>query len=545
MLAAALFASTAAALFPMFSDSSKTRKQGDIRKLCQDVIRGKLDEYRYGKGVNPAWAATPGAFAANVAGDFQNDGLGDKPQLNNLTIPSRSSTQVSIDAAGNGTPLATNGFTYAKVRYNRYFPASCQGTSFALRVNTLTSTVADRALGMRECIGTGVAWQDVPSPTVTGTRQTIAPLCNVAAPSSNDIDRRIATEIPGFKLYVKLELATPWSSAPWTTPANANKALQFDPLCPDSGVWPLTPPAMVGNFYDFNGSSEGIRVTVTGVMDTASANPALVNFAGMPDGMLDNFVCSVQSTVYPEAFPVRYYLSNDGRIYPVQGGGTNGSSTATGWVLASLYSQSASFRSSSITSFAVHPRNAAVYVLRPGTLTRYGNCGGAVLDCSTDATANNGVSDTGVSGYADVQEFQVNPAIRSIAVDFTNNRVYGMMGDRSSVLQLTINCLNADPNCGKASGGPVVNIAYQSLVPGQFPVPNRVVASGAQAGMSASGRLSGFFISPNGDDAFVSDFSSSISLGHTGYASGVYRATDTGLLWPIARLPVAAVSFSK
>jgi hypothetical protein len=558
MLATAIFAGAATVVYPMFNTAKVVSKQGDVRKLCQDVVRSKLDEYRYGRAVSPAWAADPTAGnAPQYAPEYGKDYVGTtaRPQLNLLTVPSRSSTQVD----GTGNALANNGFMYAKVRYNRYYPTACNGQSQAKRLTSRTAGTPLLTLGMRECIGSNLAW---PDQITTGTA--LDKSFSWADCSGNEADQRVATEIPGFKLYVKLELATPWPFHPTgpgdagiiSPPAPADKAAQFSNTCPDFGEWTNSgvPPATTQPFYDFNGVGEGIKVTVTGVMDTESANAAnLVDFAGLKgggaNGDVTRFMCSASSTVYPEAYPVRYYLSTDGRIYPVQGGGTNGSTTdgagttgatSGGWVLPSLYSQSASFRSSGITSFAVHPRNAAVYVLRPGSLTRYGNCGGAILDCDVTA-GSNGVSDFGQTGWANVQEFAINPNIRYIGVDFKQGLIYGMLADRSSLLQININCLQTSANCG---AGTAYTVTYQTLTPGQGPVP--VIAGAAnQTGMSTSGRLSGFFITPGGDDAYLSDYSSAVGDTSTTYSSSIYRATDTSLLWPIAVLPVAALTFSK
>lgn len=549
IVAAALFATTAAVVFPMFSDVKRISKQGDARKLCQEVVRAKLDEYRFGKATNPTWAANPSGAGAGPAPEYAQEPLSAdaRNQLANLTVPARTATQVTTA----GVAMSTNGFTYAKVRYNRYYPTACNGTSFATRLTgipaALPATDVRRQLGMRECVGSSRAWLD----TATAA-EPLSPKCP-GAPTSPD--RLVAEEIPGFKLYVKLERVTPWL-LPNRLPA---ASAQFDPACPnfggrDDALGVFSPAggfntAPASSMYDFNANGDGIRISVTGVMDTQSANASLTDFAGLHGSRWDDFVCAAQSTVYPETYPVRYYLSTDGRIYPVQGSATNGATdetlATTRWILPSLYSQAAAFRSSGITSFAVHPLNAAVYVLRPGSLTRYGNCGGSVLDCSVNSAAMNGVSDAGQAGWADVQEFQINSNIRYIGVDFLTGRIYGVLGDRSAVLQINISCLNPLTATATCSS-PAAAITYSTLNPGTFPVPTILASEVAgRTGMSTSGRLSGFFVAPGGDDAFVSDYSSSASAAATSYSSSIYRATDLNLSWPIARLPVAALTFSK
>jgi hypothetical protein len=520
-------------------------KQGDARKLCQNVVRTKLDEYRFGKATNPNWAANPASATATAPENmaeaaFSASGFSDdaRSQLADLSVASRTSTSVSTAGAG---ALATNGFMYAKVRYNRYFPTACNGLSTAVRLTAnaqhpVAPPPASLILGIRECVGTSHAWIDEPPPA----HESLSPRCN------NLLDRHVADEIPGFKLYVKLERMTPLQFV--NIPASTTPATtQFHATCPNFGGWRASPPFITtaaSSMYDFNADGDGIRVTVTGVMDTEASdlsNPDLATFAGLPSSRTDAFVCAAQTTLYPEAFPVRYYLSGEGRIYPVQGGGVNGSTADTSWILRNLYTQTSTYRVSSIASFAVHPLNAAVYVLRGNLLTRFGNCGGSVLNCSTDMAASNGVSDSLTPGWPDVQEFEINTSIRSIAVDFLTSRIYGLRNDNNSVVEILIPCIGSN-TCGK-SGTPPPVIAYQEILPGVFPVPPTTVAG--QTGIGGTGRISGFFISPGGESAFVSDHSSSLSRLATSYSSSIYNIADSELLWPIARLPVAAVSFSK
>lgn len=533
VMATALFGAMAVSVYPIFTDAKKFSKQGDIRQLCQDAVRSKLEEYRQGRSTSPMWAANPAGFVPQ-APEYQNDYVGGaKPQLIDLTVSSRTSTSVN-----GGVTLAMNGFTYAKVRYNRYFPQICNGVSTATRLTQAVAAVpptlqaSDLQLGLRECVGRNWAWRD--GDVHAGSTSSLDGWC------VDPQDQRIAAEIPGFKLYVKLELSTPWPIAPG---ANAGKNAQFSNTCPNSGGW--TPAGFAAganvDLYDFNGVGDGIRVTVTGVMDTPAVSPTLASFAGLPANDPRAFMCSAQGTVYPESYPVRYYLSTDGRIYPVQGGGNNGGNLP---ILRGIYSQTAGMLASGITSFAVHPRNLSVYVLRPGSLMRYSNCGGSILDCETTPTLN-GVSDNGTPGWLSVQEFPLNPAIRYIAVNFATGAIYGMTGDRGSILQIAISCLNGTlgapdwsaglANCDKA-GGTVPTVTYATVPPNAFPRP----MSGAMPG-----RLSGFFIAPGGNDAYVSDYSASSSTSATSYSSSIYPINDTNLRWPIARLPVAAITFSK
>jgi hypothetical protein len=52
MIASALIAITAVAVYPIFARTKSSSKFGDARQMCENIVRGKLDQYRNGLPVN-------------------------------------------------------------------------------------------------------------------------------------------------------------------------------------------------------------------------------------------------------------------------------------------------------------------------------------------------------------------------------------------------------------------------------------------------------------------------------------------------------------
>jgi hypothetical protein len=227
---------------------------------------------------------------------------------------------------------------------------------------------------------------------------------------------------------------------------------------------------------------------------------------------------------------VRYYLSKTGRIYSVQGRGLNRDDTQ--WEFRSLYTQG-TLSTSGIISFAVHPRNYAVYALKSGSLLRYSNCSDFPIDCSTTAAATGGISDLGdATGWATVQEWSIPASVRAIAVDFRSGAVYGMSGNKQDFYSITYNSNKRLRECSALDCGAV---ELRTVATGTFPRP----ASG-----TLPNRLTSFFVSPEGNEAFVSDLTSQLSVARTAYNASIYRIDDVQLLSPVITMPLAASCFS-
>jgi len=552
LIALVIMGGTAAAIFPVFAHTQKFNKLGDTRRLCDDVVRGKLDEYVHGQTVSLA------AMGGN---------------LSKLSVSSYSDSTLG----GAGGALEAGGFQYAKVRYNRYFPYVCNGQISAASSNILFAGNTNAGvtfprlpdtvlqLGMRECVGSNVAWW-ADNPAVSPDAG--AGACPAA------VDDRVGRLMPGFKLYVKLQLQSSWSSlrpvdnaGATMDPSDVNlpgwaagtpveiagqyKDNQYSALCPNDGVWTVantpaqnlaayqavTPSAPGNSLYDFNGTDDAIRVTVTGVIDIPSMG--ITEIGGVADP--NRLWCSASSVVEPFRYPVRYYISNTGQIRTVHTRGLNGSTDqadATKWVYHSVYNATG-FGASNILSFAVHPRNYSIYVLRPGSLARYSNCGGVPIDCKITAENSGGIPDTGVldpgngisptdpASMESVHEWPVNAAIRHIGVDFRHGVVYGASADYTQFYK--IDPTQNDP----ATGAPPL---VTTVTPGNFPAP---------AAATPWGRFTGFFISPGGDEAFVSDDTSMPALGTMGYAATIYRIGDNNLNLPVMTMPYNARGFSQ
>ena len=240
MMAFALLSTTAIAIFPIFTTVKKQSKYGDFRQLCERVVNDKLNQYVQGRPVN---------LVAEAGGDAR---------LGNLSVASFSTSTIG------GGLVTGGGFLYTKLRYNKYFPYACNG-----RVDPATIIVAgnsvdtdrngtldlvfpgvpasEQQLGMRECVGTSAAWVDGSTPVISPDAD-----ANVCATA---LDSQVRRELPGFKLYVKLQLETPWSQmapkddagnpiepfhpdpALASNAAGQSKDSQYSSLCPNNGSW--------------------------------------------------------------------------------------------------------------------------------------------------------------------------------------------------------------------------------------------------------------------------------------------------------------------
>lgn len=492
LIAFSLIAGSAMALFPLFVKAKASTKAGDVRQLCMNVVRGKLDEYKHGR-VTPFPSADP--------------------RLSKLTVPTVSGTSVTGLGTAGASVQVTGAFFYSKLRYNQNFPYACTGTP---RAAILAGTSHEnRPFGMRECVGSDQTWDDsvVPAPVT----------CNSQA------DRDVRRELPNFKLYVRLENSTSWPLAGKVFPDR----LAND--CPGNASL-----GAGGSLYDFDGAGDAIKVTVTGVIDLTGDGHSIQELGGIPSSDPSRLMCSASVTVRPATFPVRYFKNVTGQIFTVHGHGQNGSNA--GFVFQRL-NQHLGGSASGITSFAVHPRNIAVYVLKPGVLLRYSNCGGYPVDCDPSFNAAGGLSDDGATGWPSVQSFELEPSIRHIGVDFRSGTVYGMFGDNRGLIRIA-----AAPGGGavtplRAVSAPSValsDMSFATVVDGDFPAP-----VGWTSDLSQARRLRSFFVSPEGDAAFVSDYAESSSIRGIVYTSSIYRMTDTQLAFPVLKIPVQAVSFSK
>lgn len=503
MIAFALMAASAVAVYPVFVMVKKQSKAGDVRQLCENIVRGKLDEYRQGKNTLIANLANPSA------GTPVYGGLPAKPQLASLTVSNMAATSVAGLGTAAAQVQAAGGFMYAKLRYNRYFPYACRGTSGAA-----IHQAAPPTLGMRECVGSARVLNASAPPYL----DPVGPPAGCVEP----LDAQVAREIPGFKLYVRLQLETPWP-----LPATGTG---WDQQYGTTDGCPIT-ASPSGELYDFDGAGDSIRVTVTGVADIASMGSApggLRELGDIQAADRGRLTCSVSSIIQPDLKPVRYMLTREGRIFDVSGHGANGANSR--YALQTVYG-GGGMMASGIVSFAVHPRNLSVYVLRPGSLVRYGKCGGVPLDC-VSTTLDDGISDRGVTPWPSVQEWSVLASIRSIAVDFRRGRIYGLSGDKTQIYELV----------DQGSGGTLQNVNTR------VNAASATTASALPFQMPAAGlpmRLTGFFLAPDGDEAFVSDWKSRASLRGTSYSASIYRITDSELTSPLSTLPANAASFSK
>lgn len=503
IVAFALVATAAVAILPVFSTAKKQTKYGDVKLFCENLVKGKLDEYRFGKVVNLTTEAASDARLGYLSWAVIPDG----------------------NQAG--------GFLYSKLRYNKYYPDSCKGESQATIVQDGITGFGNLqsidTMGMRECVGSNEAWVDVASSA------TVPDLS--ASNCSTDLDTVASGKIPGFKLYVRMTRDSTWrySDLDATTGTTSASSRDYSNTCPDSGSWTGSGTTATGSLYDFDGQGDGIRITVTGVMDIASVG--LNNLGGISDP--SRLMCSATAVVYPFRYPVRYFVSRQGRIYTVHGVDQNGNTSR--YAFENLFTQQASggITAMGIRAIAVHPANFSVYILKSSEILRYSNCGGVPLDCSLTPENDKGMSDDGIlDSRPSVQRWTTIASLQGLGVDFRSDKVYGLSGNHTEFYEITSdgsNPLKDEEGCSVSSTPCTASL--NSVTSGSFPYP----ASG-----SIPLRMTGFFLSPEGDTAWTSDLSAATDLfTSTTYASTIYRATDTTLQYPVATLPIEAITYSQ
>lgn len=529
MIASALIAITAVAVYPIFARTKSSSKFGDARQMCENIVRGKLDQYRNGLPVN-----------------FSQEG--GRAILNRLTIGQ------APEVLNQGVDAKFAGYLYAKYKYNQFITSGpspefsyCMGKSTArvLMLPQSPEMISVRQLGRRECLDSDRSWSENPREPAAN--------CSTDATgrtARTSMDIEVSRVLPEFKLYVRLSSISSWplslsGSSPFQGQLEKRFGLGAFEDCPDASSFQLADPEPI---HDFLGAGEGIKVTATGVIDfpwsgpVGDEIPSDHRYLGISVRAYQRFMCQGSIVLRPELSQFRYYLSQDRRIYPESGldlssqlGGAP-VPEAMRWPFFSFYNQG-DMQGSGILSFAVHPRNLSVWVLKAGELIRYSDCGGVPLGCSLQNDATRGVSERGVLGWDSVQYFTLpDNSIQSIGVDFRRGRVFGANANVSQIVEI------AGPNRESlfdlSSPGASLNVSIHPLEatgenrPGFSWVPERI-----------PNRLrAGFFLAPEGDQGFVIDYSGTQVLG---YNTAVYSLTDTKLLRPVLRFPVTAFGFSR
>ena len=386
MISLAIFGMMVIAIYPAFTQIQKISKTTNTKRLCQQIVNTKLEQYKSGMPVNlPAYQAS---YASAP----------DKANLAQLQA-------LSYETYSNGASPTLTGFSYAKIRYNHFFPDACNGQSLATLV-TANPNLINPTLGIRECLTSTWGWRE------TGTS-----LKASAAPAQCAGDAAVTQELPNFKLYVKLELDTPWKyfngynkTVIPAAPGNPTPSLaeRLDNSCPNMGN-----TATGTSSFDFSGQSDAIKVTVTGVID--------INQIPLPDlagaTLPQQLTCQVVAALNPYRYPVRYLVTSQSKIFTVHGtrwngaadgtndsnadaSGSGASNTGNTMVFSNIYQNNAQTYASgtytstnSILGISVHPRDAAIWVLRPGLLTRYSNCSGIPINCDLTNPTDKGFPD--------------------------------------------------------------------------------------------------------------------------------------------------------
>ncbi len=520
MIAFSIFSVSAITLFPLIAQIKTVSRGTDIRELCMEVVQGKLAQYKAG-------GAVPGFLTA---------------QYPNLSIPLGSTSTASF-----------SGFDYAKVRYNwLYRNGICDGRSSAQLITASGLPVATRntlrSLGIRECVGSTATLstcvpnqcQRLNNPTLYSGRCG----CSVAGESdpvqatgfanttcSSDQDRKVRALLPGFKLYVKLERVTPWVlDAGAVATLQVRNDFRFHPSCPNFRSGPFAseapPTGTALDVYDFDGVSDGIRVTVTGMIDftdTGGTSASRQNFGGFSRNDPQRLMCSVSTVLTQNEPPVRFVMTTSD-ITALRSTGLTGVAASTPRpVLPTIVSAGAA----KPKAFAVHPLNLAAYFLGANSLERYGICGGMPLKCkrnNEDPVAriieDDGRISTIAAGTA-VQSYDfgtMGNVYQSVLMDFGEGARPGIYvaGNSSSGLgRLEEVQVNTDGTLTlvptNATTAPRLWAAFGSLLTGADDLP----------------AVQGAIFDPAGGEGYVFNLQQQYK--------GLYRVTDTLRYHPIMR----------
>ncbi len=426
-------------------------------------------------------------------------------------------------------------FSYAAARYkNKFNLGVCNSAGTSAATSPLWR---GKVLGMRECIESS-------DPTVDASswRDLTIDSADSFCLSTTDVTTR--QRLPGFKLYVRLTRSNPWITQP-STPAPSS-----DPAARDAADCPKDSADSTG--YSFLGAQDGIQLTVTGIIDSVTTLLSPTERQ-----------CQATTILEPTRKPFRYLLKADGRIYDASGMGTSGlsadESVDSMWVFQSIYSTDGTApglreRGLPIRAFSVHPLNRSLWVLRAGLLSRYSDCGGTTLDCTTTPSTN-GISDTGANrgSWPSVQNFTVSDSIQSIAVDYLHNRVY-------AVTQATHDSERALGTTPRGRG--LYRMALAGSPETDLPAVTTETADTELVSLAAEGssglaadvpffvddrfpdRVLGMFTNPAADTAFVIAPYTAPEWDSTQNVTGVFLGTDYRLLTPIAVFPEKIIGFS-
>lgn len=256
-----IFATAIVAIFPVIYQSRRIAKYSEFNDLCQNAVRAKLNEYRFG--------ARSAVTSANTGLTIETSGL--------------------IAATGS-TSSSNTGFAYAKSRYNnatehsRYCPidsasTNVDGYQWIPRAVTTMPPTDLTYLGRQECIeGLGTGFP----PTCTSI-----------------VDTRMQNIVQNFKIYVNLRRYNP---------------IEGVEDCP----WQTNVAGTLTN-WDFQHAEDMIKITVTGIADLSAGGKYAEITSSSPKAR--ELFCQLTDILKPPPTLARYWLQNDGRIFKWQAKG--------------------------------------------------------------------------------------------------------------------------------------------------------------------------------------------------------------------------------
>lgn len=422
----------------------------------------------------------------------------------------RAKLQEYVNGVGSNAGVALgytpSGFEYTKLRYQQHADEVQSGSLKGCQVN--------------------------PDLGIPGFRERINSNLIVSPTASNETDsagNQVPARLQGFQLYVNLRHYNP------RVVTNGQATRQ----CPTTAA-PST--------YQFLRLGDGIEVVVTGML-RIQPTVATGGRGGVKWGKFDDkdastpnqaLVCSASQVVYPPHLPFRYYLGSDGKLRNTQ---TQTSLLAAG---ESADAAETHFRSiwlsgstviSNIRSVSVSPENNSVYILKPGSVIRYG--GSTSGFCSDGAVTVNGVTYNGVPDcpVAPDRAWTVDPNVENITVDFgpllsdtSDDLIYGLFNTGSTASASAIRLLNQSTSTWGSS---------TLTLTSDRPRINGIFIAPTFPALSAPDLPNLFYF-----DNTCYNTGSTVTMGTTSYCVSVFNSADSNMVRDVRELPTQVQDIS-
>jgi type II secretory pathway pseudopilin PulG len=489
MVAVALVSVASLAVYPLVLRSKKLVRHADFYSLCVNAARSKINEYRLGTApVNPK-------YDSNGAGQMTSD-------------------QAALYDA------KQSGFSYAKDEYRTdYFNLCPSGDASGTR--NVSGTMVTPGGSPPQALA--VKKMPPADLTLLGRQECIEGKLPCSTDQRSD-DFKLSQILPNFKIFVTLRRF------------NALLGLEdcmtniFVSAGGGGGVAYM--PS-----YNFTQTGDMLKIIVTGVVDVSTG-------AGFIDidktsANQNELTCQVSDFLQPAPQIARYWLQDDGRFFRWLGNAEYPDPSLNPWEVFK------SVASPGNLGFVVSPDNQYIFVLKHGTLTRFGPCTYDPLDCPLNNRLDWLVDNNIVSisaKFTGADPHSPNPIcgkpdeVNGIPV------IFGLLADRRTAV-----CINLPATTGAVPGDPPTptnSVTYtdQAVVGGKttyipFQVP-------------PTNRVHSILMDPTGVTTYVVDTTRASDSGnndymHNLYGGGIYNSNDIEMLFPLEAFSVRAIAFSK